>query len=66
MCEMGDGVMVRLEPTVEAFVSDPMIRLVMASDGVTVADMHAVLRTARAALCARAAASGPSELTPAA
>lgn len=58
--------MVWLEPTVELFVSDPLIRLVMASDGVTVAEMHEIIRTARAALCARAAASGPAELTPAA
>jgi hypothetical protein len=39
----------------EAFVADPLIALVMASDGLSVEDMREVLRTARAALCARAA-----------
>jgi len=34
-------------------VSDPLIRLVMASDGVTEADMRDIIRAARAAIRAR-------------
>ncbi len=49
MCERPDGP----GPSFEAFVSDPLIRLVMASDGVTEAEMRDVLRTVRAAICAR-------------
>jgi len=37
----------------EAILSDPMIRLVMASDGVTDDDLLDVLHTARAAILAR-------------
>jgi hypothetical protein len=36
--------------TYENFLMDPMIRLMMASDGVSEAEMAAVLKTARAAL----------------
>ncbi len=49
MCELSDGP----GPSFETFLSDPMIRLVMASDGVSVAEMSEILDFARAALCAR-------------
>lgn len=36
--------------TYENFLTDPLIRLVMASDGITVAEMAAVLKAAREAV----------------
>ena len=49
MCERHD----QPASSFEAFVSDPLIRLVMASDGVSVEEMRKVLGNARAAICAR-------------
>ena len=39
--------------TFETFLTDPLIRLVMDSDGVTVAEMRAVLETAGHAVARR-------------
>ncbi len=55
MCDLYDGP----SPSFEAFVSDPLIRLVMASDGLTDDDMREVLEAARAAICARAMEGRP-------
>jgi hypothetical protein len=55
MCELNDVPARHFE----ALLSDPLIRLVMASDGVTVEDLREVMETARAALCARALAERP-------
>jgi len=43
--------------TFETMLTDPMIRLVMDSDGVSLQDLVNVLETARAAIVAREAAA---------
>jgi hypothetical protein len=49
MCQLSDGT----AGNVESLLSDPLIQLVMASDGVTADELRAVLETARAAICKR-------------
>jgi hypothetical protein len=49
MCQPDD-----LSPrSFESLMTDPLIRLVMASDGVSVDEMREVVEQARAAICAR-------------
>jgi hypothetical protein len=47
-----------------ALARDPLVRLVMASDGVTEAQFVAVLRDAQRAVAARAATADPCEAPP--
>jgi hypothetical protein len=62
MCEFPGGA----GPSFDSILGDPMIRLVMASDGVSVADMREILQAARLALCARDVSDEPaSAVTPA-
>jgi hypothetical protein len=52
----GDACAHDLRPlTFETMLMDPLIRLVMDSDGITLGDLLAVLETARAAVVAREA-----------
>jgi hypothetical protein len=49
MCQRSDGP----ARNFETLLSDPLIQLVMASDGVTADELREVLETARAAICKR-------------
>jgi len=53
MCRKVDG-----DLTLANFLSDPLVRLAMASDGVTESELRTVLRDARSAMAARDAAAG--------
>ncbi len=67
MCECEDHFPTFQPLTFETMLSDPLIRLVMQSDGIGLAEMTMVLEVAREAVLARALlaarVTGPKQMT---